>query len=111
MTAKNVRIDVTSEDGKNIACTMHANPGALLVDACDEYRAPIEFSCRAASCSTCRVRVVYGHELLAAPDEFERELIAASDGDAAIRYCCAAKLASDAPVGSVIVLQPLGPAF
>jgi len=111
MTASSVRIDVTDDNANGVACTMHARAGELLVDACDTYRAPIEFSCRAACCSTCRMRVVSGSDHLAAPLEMEQELIQASGGDALVRYCCAARIAPDAPIGAVIVLQPLGPAF
>jgi ferredoxin len=112
MTGKaSVRVDVRSDDGASVACTMHAKAGTVLVDACDAYRAPVEFSCRAACCSSCRVRVLDGQQHLAAPDAMEQELITASGGEADVRYCCAAKLADDAPIGAHVVLQPLGPAF
>ncbi len=47
--------------------------GGRLLDACDELRAPILFSCRSASCGTCRVDVLEGADLLspATPDELE----------------------------------------
>ena len=34
--------------------------GGALVDVCDDARAPVSFSCRSASCGTCRVEVVLG---------------------------------------------------
>lgn len=37
---------------------------AQLVDVCDETHAPVPFSCRSASCGTCRVEVLAGGELL-----------------------------------------------
>jgi ferredoxin len=37
---------------------------AQLVDVCDEARAPVPFSCRSASCGTCRVEVIAGGDLL-----------------------------------------------
>lgn len=38
-----------------------------LLDACDEGRAPVGFSCRAANCGTCRVEVLAGTDLLDLP--------------------------------------------
>jgi ferredoxin len=38
-----------------------------LVDLCDEARAPVLFSCRGASCGTCRVEVLEGAHLLEPP--------------------------------------------
>lgn len=111
MTNGSVRIDVTTEDGAKVACEMRAPSGAHLVDACDAHDAPVEFSCRAACCSSCRVRVLQGGEHLAAPDASEQELIAASGKEPDVRYCCAATLRADAPIGAVVRLQPLGPAF
>lgn len=38
-----------------------------LVDVCDEARAPVELSCRAASCGTCLLTVLEGADLLDPP--------------------------------------------
>lgn len=45
--------------------------GGCLLDACDDARAPIPFSCRSASCGTCSVEILIGADLLepAGPDE------------------------------------------
>ncbi len=53
-----------------------APEGGSLGDLCDETAAPIPFSCRSASCGTCRVRVLRGAELLLPPEDDERELLA-----------------------------------
>ncbi|MDP9002512.1 MAG: (2Fe-2S)-binding protein [Myxococcota bacterium] len=47
--------------------------GGRLVDLCDERSAPVPFSCRSASCGTCRIDVIQGAELLepARSDELE----------------------------------------
>lgn len=111
MTNGSVRIDVTNEDGSKVECAVRARAGAPLMDACDAFDAPVEFSCRAACCSSCRVRVLLGGEHLAAPDANEQELIAASGKEPDVRYCCAASLRADAPADAVVRLQPLGPAF
>jgi ferredoxin len=54
------------------------------VDLCDEVRAPVELSCRGASCGTCRVEVIEGAALLDPPGAGEQETllrIAARPGD------------------------------
>ena len=45
----------------------NAPEGGRLVDFCDELRAPIPFSCRSASCGTCRMEILEGTELLEPP--------------------------------------------
>ncbi len=46
-----------------------------LVDLCDEVRAPVELSCRGASCGTCRVEVLAGADLLEPPAAPELEVL------------------------------------
>lgn len=46
-----------------------------LVDVCDEVGAPILFSCRSASCGTCRVEILAGSELLEEPKRAELEVL------------------------------------
>jgi len=43
--------------------------GGEIVDICDQYFAPIPFSCRSASCGTCQVEVLEGEELLEPQNE------------------------------------------
>ena len=58
-----------------------AGPGARisgsgpLVDVCDEARVAVDFSCRAASCGTCRVEVLAGADLFEPPGDDERETL------------------------------------
>jgi ferredoxin len=49
--------------------------GGRVLDACDDHRAPVDFSCRSASCGTCRVEVIAGADLLASPGPDEREVL------------------------------------
>jgi ferredoxin len=49
-----------------------------LMDLCDEAHAPVDFSCRAASCGTCRVEVLAGGDLLDPPRADEIEVLGAS---------------------------------
>ncbi len=105
-----VRVEVMGPDGKEPDRAMDVAPGTLLMDACEQHGTAVEFSCRAASCSTCRVQVLAGAELLAPADAWERELLLALGNPAATRFCCSARLAADAASGTVRLL-PLGPAF
>jgi ferredoxin len=51
------------------AVSMDVEEGGPLVDICDEAFAPVVFSCRSASCGTCRVEVIEGASLLEPPLE------------------------------------------
>jgi ferredoxin len=57
------------------ASTANAPDGACLVDLCDEARAPVPFSCRSASCGTCRVDVLEGAALLEPPGDEELAIL------------------------------------
>lgn len=54
---------------------VEAAPGVRLVDLCDDNAAPIPFSCRSASCGTCRVDVLEGAELLEPPRDEELDVL------------------------------------
>jgi 2Fe-2S ferredoxin len=58
--------------------------GGCLVDVCDEQSAPVPFSCRGATCGTCRLDVLEGAELLMDPSEEELDVLAVF-GDAPTR--------------------------
>ena len=67
--------------------------GGALVDLCDELNAPIPFSCRSASCGTCRLVVVEGANLLAeAEDEELQVLDAFGQAPPERRLACQARL-------------------
>ncbi len=61
-----------------------------MLDICDESHAPVAFSCRGATCATCRVRVLEGEQLLEPPDEAERALLAGLASPPATRLACQA---------------------
>jgi len=71
-----------------------APEGGELVDICDEYLAPIPFSCRSASCGTCHVEVMEGAEFLDPPGSAEAELLALLGGGPAHRLACQARVRS-----------------
>ena len=52
-----------------------APEGGRLVDLCDEENAPVPFSCRSASCGTCRIDVLEGAELLEPPADEELDVL------------------------------------
>ena len=53
-----------------------ASPGgARLVDLCDEKSAGVPFSCRSASCGTCRVEVLEGADLLEPAEDDELDVL------------------------------------
>jgi ferredoxin len=66
--------------------------GGALADICDDHEAPIPFSCRGASCGTCRVVVIEGKALFEAPGEAERDLLEVLDGGPDDRLACSARL-------------------
>jgi ferredoxin len=73
------------------AVTVEAAGGRLL-DVCDEAHAPVEVSCRSASCGVCRVEVLAGADRLDPPRADEAEvlrLFAAAPGQ---RLACQAVL-------------------
>lgn len=77
---------------------MEAESGTRMVDVVDDYpEADVPFSCRSATCGTCRVRVVEGAEALAAPDEAEREVLALFGDPPDVRLCCQLELDGDTP--------------
>lgn len=72
---------------------VEAEPGRLL-DACDESpdrdRLPELFSCRAATCGTCKVEVLSGDEHLEPPLEAERDHL--GDSPRGHRLACQVRL-------------------
>ena len=69
-----------------------APEGGALVDLCDSLAAPVPFSCRSATCGTCRVEVLAGLELFAAPREDEAALLRILGDGPHIRLACQAEL-------------------
>ncbi|WP_437673353.1 2Fe-2S iron-sulfur cluster-binding protein [Sorangium sp. So ce131] len=67
-------------------------PGGRLIDVCDDARAPVASSCRAARCAACRVEVVEGAQHLEPPLEDERELLERLGAPPRHRLACQAVL-------------------
>jgi ferredoxin len=83
-----------SEFGPSV--TVELPDGGALVDVCDEARAPVPFSCRSASCGTCRVEVLAGASLLEPPAADELEILDIFDSTTTHRLACQAKVRAGA---------------
>ncbi|MCL2448262.1 MAG: (2Fe-2S)-binding protein [Polyangiaceae bacterium] len=79
--------------------------GARLVDVCDEHDAPVPFSCRGASCGTCRIDVIEGGDQLELPRDDELELLELmGDDPARCRLACQARLRGE----GLVRIRPAG---
>jgi 2Fe-2S ferredoxin len=70
-----------------------APEGAAVVDLCDDHAAPIPFSCRSASCGTCRVELIEGGAELLPPAQDELDVLDVFNMEPSrVRLACQAKL-------------------
>jgi ferredoxin len=81
-----------------------APEGGSLGDLCDEVDAPVPFSCRGATCGTCRVVVLEGEALLLPPNEDEVSLLALFGSPPGHRLACQAVMH---PGGGRLVVRPV----
>jgi len=80
--------------------------GASLVDVCDDHpETEVPFSCRSASCGTCRCRVLAGAEALSEAEDDELDVIDIFGDGPGVRLCCQLRLVADAPV-TLEVVEP-----
>jgi 2Fe-2S ferredoxin len=73
-------------------CRVEVPDGGRLVDVCDRVLAPVPFSCRAATCGTCRIEVFEGAHLLEPRESAEAELLELLGDPPTYRLACQAKL-------------------
>ena len=73
-------------------CEADAPEGGALADLCDRTAAPVPFSCRSATCGTCRVEVLEGLELFEPAEPTETELLEIFSDPPTVRLACQAKL-------------------
>jgi ferredoxin len=78
--------------------------GGPLVDVCDEYLAPVPFSCRSATCATCQIEILEGADLLEPPGPEEAELLEVVGGPEGSRLACQAQIK---PGSGTIRLRPV----
>jgi 2Fe-2S ferredoxin len=71
-----------------------ALPGEAIMDITDAHpAAEVPYSCRAATCGTCRVEVLEGVDALSVADVDEIEVLDIfGDSPEYVRLCCQAKL-------------------
>jgi ferredoxin len=72
------------------AVEAHEPEGGRLLDICDDLAAPVPFSCRGASCGTCRVEVLEGAHLLSSPGDEECSVLELFGDPPGRRLACAA---------------------
>jgi ferredoxin len=72
---------------------IRAEAGSRLLDLCDEHGVGVPFSCRSASCGTCRIDVLEGAGLLEPPADEELEVLDIfGDDPGERRLACQARL-------------------
>jgi 2Fe-2S ferredoxin len=75
--------------------TVDLAEGGAVVDACDTSGADVPFSCRSASCGTCRVVVLEGASLLRDAEDDELQVLDAFGvTQKTQRLACQAKVAA-----------------
>jgi 2Fe-2S ferredoxin len=81
-------------------------PGTALVDVCDEHpEAEVPFSCRSASCGTCRCQVVEGMSALSKAQDDELDVLEVFGDGSDVRLCCQIQLVKNEPV-TLRVIEP-----
>jgi ferredoxin len=82
-------------------------PTRRMVDVTDEHPgSAVPYSCRSASCGTCRVRVKQGMEAFAAPEDEELSVLDIFGDGPDTRLCCQLKLTTDVPLVVLEVVEP-----
>ena len=72
------------------AVTADVEDGGPLIDICDALHAAVVFSCRSASCGTCRIDILEGAELLTPPGKDELEVLEIFTSSPSHRLACQA---------------------
>lgn len=86
-------VSVITESNTGRIVEIEASEGAALIDLCDAHEAPIPFSCRSASCGTCRIHVLAGADELLSPAQDELDLLDVfNQAPPRVRLACQARL-------------------
>ena len=83
-------------------------PGSAFIDVTDEHpKSGVPYSCRSASCGTCRVEVVEGADAMAAPEDDELEVLEIFGDEPGVRLCCQLRMAKDTEKVVLRVVDPI----
>jgi 2Fe-2S ferredoxin len=83
-------------------------PGIRFVDVTDEYpEADVPYSCRSASCGTCRVEVKEGLAAMRLAEADEQEVLDLFGDGPTIRLCCQLRLEKDTDEIVLRVVEPM----
>ena len=81
--------------------------GTRIVDLTDDHPdADVPYSCRSASCGTCRIEIIEGADALSEPEEDEREVIDLFGDNEKTRLACQTKIVGQAERIVVRVIDP-----
>ena len=81
--------------------------GARIVDVTDEHpEARVPYSCRSASCGTCRSEVVEGMDGIQTPAAEELSVLEIFGDGPELRLCCQMKSVKDVPKITLRVIEP-----
>ena len=101
------QVDFRSADGKVLEASVDAPDGALIADLCDASDASVPFSCRSATCGTCRIVILEGAGFLLPAEDEELALLdvfGATSASVPQRFACQAKVHSGP---GRVVLRPV----
>lgn len=83
-------------------------PGSAFIDVTDEHpKSGVPYSCRSASCGTCRVEVVEGKEAMSPADDDELEVLEIFGDEPDVRLACQLRLAKDTDKVVLRVVDPI----
>lgn len=81
--------------------------GDRIVDVCDEHpESGVPFSCRAANCGTCRVRVTEGAGAFPRPEEDEQGVLEIHGDGPDVRLACQLRVKHAVEAIALDVLEP-----
>lgn len=81
--------------------------GDRIVDVCDDHpESGVPFSCRAANCGTCRVRVLEGADAFARPEDDELGVLEIHGDGPDVRLACQLRVKAEAATIALEVVEP-----
>lgn len=81
--------------------------GSRIVDLTDDNpKSGVPYSCRSASCGTCRVKVVEGLEAMAPAEDDELEVLEIFGNEHGVRLACQLRLAQETDHVVLEVVEP-----